>query len=181
VGGLTVATMMAGVILIILGLARLGAAIKFIPFPVTLGFTSGIALVILTSQVPDLFGLDLGGPAPADFIGKWTAYVAHMGTSNGAAIAVAAGSLAIVLGWPRLNRRIPSPFIAIVAATLVVRIFDLDVATIGSRFGAINAHLPRPQLPPSASPRYAPSSDRRSRSQCSAPSNPCSRPSSPMA
>ena len=145
-GGLMVATMMAGVILVILGLARLGAVIKFIPFPVTLGFTSGIAVVILSGQVGDLLGLRTG-PVPAAFFAKWSTYVAHIGTVNPQAMAVAAAALFIVIAWPHASRTIPSPFVAIVVTTAAVRLLGLDVETIGSRFGAFATGLPAPRLP----------------------------------
>jgi sulfate permease, SulP family len=144
--GLWVATLMAGVILIVMGLARLGGAIKFIPFPVTLGFTSGIALIIFSGQVKDLLGLQMG-PVPADFVGKWQAYAQHAGAVNWTAAGVSLASLAIILLWPRLSRRIPAPFVALVAMTALVQLLRLPVETIGDRFGEIHASLPRPSLP----------------------------------
>jgi SulP family sulfate permease len=147
VAGLTVATLMAGAILVLLGIARLGTAIRFIPFPVTLGFTSGIALVIFSSQIPDLLGLQLGGPAPAEFIEKWSAYAHHIQTVNLHAALVAGISLTIVLLWPRVSRRIPGPFVAILIGTLTAVVLGLDVETIGSRFGSIPTNLPKPQIP----------------------------------
>jgi SulP family sulfate permease len=146
VDGLTVATIMAGVILVILGLARLGGAIKFIPFPVTLGFTSGIAVVIFSSQVRDLLGLRMES-VPAEFLEKWAAYGAHLGTLNPQAALLAAATLAILVFWPRVSRRVPAPFVAILAATLASALLGLDVETIGSRFGEIHAALPTPRIP----------------------------------
>lgn len=147
VEGLLIATILAGLILIALGLARLGAAIKFIPFPVTLGFTSGIAVVIFSGQIPDLLGLALDGPVPPDFLDKWSTYLAHIGTVDRETVAVAAVSLLVLLVWPRISRRVPGPFIAILAGVLLVRLAGLDVETIGSRYGEISAALPRPRLP----------------------------------
>ena len=144
--GLAAATMMAGVILVILGAARLGAAIKFIPFPVTIGFTSGIALVIFSSQVKDLLGLNMD-EVPADFVAKWRAIGTHLGSADAQAIAVSAATLAIIMLWPRINRRIPGPFVALVAVTALARLLHLDVDTIGSRFGVIQAVLPAPSMP----------------------------------
>jgi SulP family sulfate permease len=144
--GLWVATLMAGVILIVMGLARLGGAIKFIPYPVTLGFTSGIALIIFSGQVKDLLGLQMGS-VPADFVGKWQVYAQHAGAVNWTAVEVSLASLAIILLWPRLSRRIPAPFVALVAMTALVQLFHLPVETIGDRFGEIHASLPRPSLP----------------------------------
>jgi len=146
VDGLAAATLLAGIILVGFGLARLGGAIKFIPYPVTIGFTSGIALIIFSNEVKDLLGLRMG-PVPAEFVLKWRAFVAHLGAVNAWAILVAALTLAIILAWPRVNRRIPSPFVALIVATAAVQIFHLPVETIGSRFGAINMGLPQPTLP----------------------------------
>src|SRR5258705_247678 len=143
--GLTVATIMAGLVLIALGAARLGGVIKFIPFPVTLGFTAGIALVIFSTQVKDLLGLRID-QVPPEFFGKWAAYLGHLGSADPATAAVAAGTLLILIGWPRINRRIPSPFLALIAATVAVRLLHLQVETTGSRFGPISASLPRPLL-----------------------------------
>jgi SulP family sulfate permease len=146
VQGLMIATMIAGLILIGLGLARLGGAIKFIPHPVVTGFTAGIALIIASGQVRDLFGLRMA-EVPADFIEKWAAYTTHWSSFNWQALLVSALSLAILIGWPRVSRRIPAPFVALIAATLLVRIAGLDVETIGSRFGELSARLPAPRLP----------------------------------
>src|ERR1044071_4326793 len=144
--GLTVATIMAGLALIALGVARLGGVIKFIPFPVTLGFTAGIAVVILSTQVKDLLGLRID-EVPPEFFGKWAAYTGHLGSATPATAALAAGTLAILIFWPRFDRRIPAPFLALLAATLAARLFHLPVETIGSRFGVIDALFPRPVLP----------------------------------
>lgn len=146
VDGLIVATIMAGALLVALGLARLGGAIKFIPYPVTVGFTSGIAVIIFSGQIADLLGLQLA-EVPADFIGKWKAYAAHLHTADLTTIAVAAGTLAILILWPRFNRRVPPAIVALLAATAVVQLFGLPVETIGDRFGAIEAGLPRPSMP----------------------------------
>jgi len=146
IAGLTIATIMAGAILVILGAARLGATIKFIPFPVTLGFTSGIAVVIFTSQIADLLGLRIES-VPAEFLAKWSAYAQHIGTANPQAIAIAVVTLAILIFWPRVTRRVPAPFVAILVATLATALLGLEVETIGSRFGEIRASLPKPQFP----------------------------------
>jgi sulfate permease, SulP family len=145
VDGLMIATLMAGVMLVVMGLAKLGAAIKFIPYPVTTGFTSGIAVIILTSQVKDFLGLRMG-TVPADFVEKLAAFGDATGFTP-AATGVALLSLAIIVLWPRVSRKIPSPFVALVVATVVVQYFDLPVETIGSRFGAISGSIPVPHLP----------------------------------
>lgn len=145
--GLSLATLMAGIILIGLGVARLGAAIKFIPYPVTTGFTSGIAVIIFSGEVKDFFGLSLP-EVPAEFGAKWQAYLLHFGSINPWATGIALGSLGIILLGPRLTRRIPAPFVALVVATLVVKLFHLPVETIGDRFGEIHAGISAPALPP---------------------------------
>jgi SulP family sulfate permease len=137
---------MAGIILVALGVARLGSAIKFIPHPLVIGFTSGIALIIFSSQVKDLLGLGMGD-VPVEFIEKWRAYAEHLSSFNPEAVGVAALALAIILFWPRVNRRIPGPFVALIVTTLLVRVLGLDVETIASRFGAIPSSLPAPSLP----------------------------------
>ncbi|MFZ5624925.1 MAG: SulP family inorganic anion transporter [Gemmatimonadota bacterium] len=144
--GLLAATIMAGIILVVLGLARMGGTIKFIPYPVTTGFTSGIAVIIFSSQVKDLFGLRMG-TVPAEFVEKWSAYAEHIDTFNPWAVVVAGLTIAIILLWPRIDRRIPGPFVALIAVTTVVQLFDLPVETIGDRFGEIRASLPAPSLP----------------------------------
>ncbi len=146
IDGLVVATIMAGVILVILGVAKLGGAIKFIPHPVVVGFTSGIAVIIFSSQVKDFFGLRMG-EVPAEFISKWRAFASSLDSINPQALGVSLAALLIMILWPRLSRRIPGPFVALIATTLVVRLFNIPVETIGTRFGAISATLPHPIVP----------------------------------
>jgi len=144
--GLAIATMMAGGVLVALGVARLGGTIKFIPYPVTIGFTSGIALIIFSGQVKDFLGLTMGA-VPAEFIPKWQAYAAHLGSLNPWALAVALATLVILLLWPKVSRKVPGPFVALIVITAAVRLFDLPVETIAGRFGEIHARLPVPSLP----------------------------------
>ncbi len=146
VDGLLIATIMAGLLLVALGLTGLGSAVKFIPYPVVIGFTSGIALIIFSSQVKDLLGLQMG-EVPADFLEKWAAYLENLGSVNPAAIGIAALSLLIILFWPRVSRRVPGPFVALIVTTLLVRFAALDVETLGTRFGSISAAVPSPALP----------------------------------
>ena len=146
VEGLALATIMAGVLLVGFGLLRFGGAIKFIPYPVTIGFTSGIALIIFSGQMRDLLGLDVA-EVPAEFLGKWGAYVRSWDTANPAALGVAALTFALILFWPRVSRRVPGSFVALILTTVLVRVLDLPVETIGHRFGAIDASLPAPALP----------------------------------
>ena len=144
--GLVICTVLAGVILIIMGLARMGALIKYIPYPVITGFTSGIAVIIFSSQLKDFLGLKMGA-VPAEFMEKWIAYAGKLNTIDAPTTLVALGTLAVLLVWPRVSRMIPAPFVAMIAATLVVQLFDLPVETIGSRFGGVPSSLPRPQWP----------------------------------
>jgi len=146
VDGLLVCTVIAGFLLIGLGLARFGGAIKFIPYPVVTGFTSGIAVIIFSSQVKDLLGLRMGA-VPTPFLEKWAAYAARFSTASPAAIAVSAGSLALLLLWPKISRRVPGPIVAILLATIAVAAFHIPVETIDSRFGEIHAAIPAPRFP----------------------------------
>ena len=146
IDGLVVATIMAGVILVILGIAKLGSAIKFIPHPVVVGFTSGIAVIIFSSQMRDFLGLQMGD-LPVEFIPKWRAIASHLDSIDAEALAVSVVALLIMVLWPRVSRRIPSPFVALIATTLAVRLFNIPVETIGTRFGAISASFPHPIVP----------------------------------
>ena len=146
VDGLTVATIMAGLMLIAFGLAKLGAAIKFIPFPVVTGFTSGIAAILIVQQLRDALGLRLT-TAPPEFIERLTLYAANLHTINPSAVAISAGTLLVLWLWPRLSHRVPAPFVALIAATVLAQLLDLPVETIGTRFGEIRAGLPRLSLP----------------------------------
>lgn len=146
IDGLTVATLMAGVILIGMGIAKLGTMIKFIPHPVITGFTSGIALIIFSGEIKDFFGLRMG-VVPPDFIGKWLAYANGVTGVTPSAIGVSFIALAIIVIWPRVNRRIPGPFVALIVTTLLVKMMHLPVETIATRFGGISASVPHPQIP----------------------------------
>lgn len=146
VGGLTVATMMAGVILIVLGVAKLGGAIKFIPYPVVTGFTSGIAIIIFSGQLRDFFGLQMT-MVPAEFVAKIAAYAEHASSVNFSALAIGALTLLIVVYWPRVTTKVPSPFVALIVTTLLAQLLHLPLESIGSRFGNIDASFPRPHWP----------------------------------
>ena len=146
IDGLVVATIMAGVILIVLGVARLGAAIKFIPHPVVIGFTSGIAVIIFSSQVKDFLGLRMG-EVPAEFIPKWRAFGANFHSVNPYTIGISLGALLIMAVWPKISRRIPGPFVALIVTTLLANLLHFPVETIGTRFGAISASFPHPVIP----------------------------------
>jgi SulP family sulfate permease len=144
--GLVVAMLMAGLLLIATGLARLGTYIKYIPFPVVTGFTSGIAVVIFSSQIGDMLGLSLAH-VPADFVGKFAAYAKAIATFDPRAFAVFAGALALILALQKWAPRLPGFLIAIAIASTAVWYFALPIATIGSRFGGIPAGLPDARLP----------------------------------
>jgi SulP family sulfate permease len=141
VDGLLVCTLMAGFMLIGLGLARLGGIIKYIPYPVITGFTSGIAVLIFSSQVKDLLGLTTEA-LPGDCLGKWIEYGRSLESLNPWALVLSIGCIAIIVFWPKKWSRLPGSVVAMVAATFVVQAFGLNVETIGSRFGGIPASLP---------------------------------------
>jgi sulfate permease, SulP family len=144
--GLLLATLMAGLMLVIAGIAQLGTFIKYIPEPVVTGFTSGIAVVIFTSQVKDFFGLELG-KMPGDFLAQWQLFWSARSTVHPAALAVATGSLALILVLRRFAPRQPGFLYAVVAGSLVTWLFMLPITTIGSRFGELRAAIPAPHLP----------------------------------
>jgi SulP family sulfate permease len=144
--GLLVATLMAGVMLMVMGFARLGSIIKFVPTPLVTGFTSGIAVIIFASQIKDFLGLQMGD-VPANFLEKIAAYSANITSVNIAAAGIGAFAVAIIVGWPRANRRIPGPFVALVVTTSLVQLAGIDVETIGSRFGELRATIPMPAMP----------------------------------
>ncbi|HCR49733.1 MAG TPA: sodium-independent anion transporter [Bacteroidetes bacterium] len=146
IDGLTVATIMAGLMLIAMGFARLGQVIKFIPYPLIVGFTTGIALIIFSSQMKDFFGLRMG-VVPADFIEKWMAYVAHFSTANPHAIGLGLGTIFISLLFGKVSQRIPGSLVAILLSTIAVQYFQWPVETIGSRFGAIPSGFPSFSIP----------------------------------
>lgn len=144
--GLVLATLMAGAMLLLFGLFRLGTYIKYVPQPVVTGFTAGIAVIIFSSQVKDLLGLRID-QLPADFLHQWQAYLGHLGSANPAAIGMAAGTLGVILALRRWRPKLPAFLIGVLAGTLVVVALGLPVETIGSRFGEIPATLPSPTLP----------------------------------
>src|SRR5436190_13493912 len=143
--GLLLCTMMAGVMLIAMGLCRLGSIIKYIPYPVVAGFTSGIAVIIFSSQIKDLLGLQTG-KLPGDVLGKWSIYFSQISTINLAAVSIALLSLFIIIFWPR-KWKVPGSVIALIVATILVQGFALQVDTIGSVFGGIPQGLPALSLP----------------------------------
>jgi len=144
---LAICTIMAGALLFVMGLARLGTMIKFIPYPVTMGFTSGIAVLIFTTQIKDFFGLQVKN-VPSEFIEKMIVLGKGFGTLQWPTFAVAAFSLAVILLWPKSwQRRVPGSIVALVLGTALVAVFSLPVETIASRFGGIPQGVPAPSLP----------------------------------
>ncbi|MDZ4136610.1 MAG: SulP family inorganic anion transporter, partial [Paracoccaceae bacterium] len=147
IGGLILATFMSGLFLVVVGALRLGTYIKFIPYPVTVGFTSGIAVIIFASQIKDLFGLSLPGAEPSEIIEKVSALWQARGTVTPAAIGVALATIAVIQGFKRFLPHWPGLLIAIGLASVGVAMLGLPVETIGSKFGQLPRVLPMPSLP----------------------------------
>lgn len=145
IDGLFMCTMMAGAMLVIMGLTGTGSAVKYIPRPVVIGFTNGIALVIASTQLKDFLGLTID--VPGEFIGRAQAIVANLGSLSRDSVMVGVGTLTLLVAWSRFVKRVPAYIVALLAGTVVVTALQLDVATIGSRFGGIPSGLPRFQLP----------------------------------
>ncbi|MDD6280120.1 MAG: sulfate permease [Muribaculaceae bacterium] len=142
--GLAIATFMAGVILVALGFFKLGTIIKFIPYPIVVGFTAGIALTIFSTQINDFFGLGLRN-VPSEFIPKWIAYITNFGNIDLTTLCVGLVSLAIIIVTPKISRRLPGALIAIILVTLAVALIPgLHVETIGDRFGSLSTDIPEP-------------------------------------
>jgi SulP family sulfate permease len=144
--GLLVVTLMAGAILIVMGATGLGTAVKFIPRPVTIGFTNGIAVLIASTQIQDFFGLKTGN-VPNEFIGRMRVLIEHFSTLDWLTLALSGGSLASIILLPKLTRRIPGSIVALFLGTLAVVVFKLPVETIGSKFGGIPTGFPAIALP----------------------------------
>jgi SulP family sulfate permease len=146
VAGLALVTIMAGAMLVVMGLTGLGAAVKFIPRPVTIGFTNGIALLIASTQIKDFLGLKTG-EVPSAFIPRLTVLVEHVGTIHWPTLALSVASLAIVILLPRLTKRIPGSILAMLACTVFAALLGLPIETIGSKFGGIPTGFPKLSIP----------------------------------
>lgn len=144
--GLLLATAMAGIILIVAGYAGLGKLMRFVPMPVVTGFTAGIAVIIASGQIGDFLGLQ-AGKVPAEFIGKWQAYLGALGTMSWTAVALGSATLGAILLLKRINPRLPGYLIAIVGASVVAALLHLPVETVGQRFPAMPTGLPAPHIP----------------------------------
>lgn len=144
--GLIIATIMAGVFLVLMGFFKLGSLIKFIPSPITTGFTSGIAIVIFSTQMKDFFGLSIAA-VPSEFIGKWIEYFKNFNSLNINSLFISILTLLVIIFWPKINKKIPGPFIAIILTTVLTLIFKLKIDTIGSVFGDLSSSLPPISIP----------------------------------
>jgi SulP family sulfate permease len=145
--GLYICTLMAGIFLMLMGITGFGSAVKFIPRPVVLGFTNGIAVLIASTQIKDFCGLRVDHLA-ADFPGRMAALAAHWDTFSWAALLLAIGSLGLILATPKVTTRIPGTIVALFVGTAVAVVLKLPVETIGTRFGGIPSGLPHVQIPP---------------------------------
>lgn len=150
--GLMIATMLAGLFLILLGVCRLGTIIKFIPYPIVVGFTSGIAVTIFTTQIKDLFGLTIDGKLPGDFLSKWVVYFQHFGTIDWITTAMGLLSIAVIALTPKVSKKIPGSLVAIIVMTVAAYFLNqsglgFHITTIGDQFGEIKASIPALQVP----------------------------------
>ena len=144
--GLILATIMAGIILVVMGLCGVGSLIKFIPSTITTGFTAGIAVTLFVQQLKDLLGLEIAS-VPSEFFERIASYAEHIGTFNPYALLVGGIALVIMIVLPYISEKIPGSLVAIIVTTLVVKIFNLDVATIGSVYGELSNSFPMPSIP----------------------------------
>lgn len=146
IDGLIVATLMAGVLLIIFGLLKFGSLIKYISYPITVEFTAGIAVTLFSTQVKDFLGLTID-KVPSEFLPKWSMYISNIGTLNWQTLALGIFSLAIIIIWPKFSEKVPGALVALIVSTLIAYFLKLDVATIGTQFGEISSKIPVPKLP----------------------------------
>ena len=144
--GLAMATMIAGIFLMLMGIVRMGGVIKFNPYPMTAGFTSGIALIVGVSQFKDFLGLTVPSGS-AGFLHQLIVHAAKLGTVTPWSVVVGLLSLGIMLLWPRLTRKVPSSLVAIITTSLLVKCFAMPVETIGTQFGEVTSMLLTPRLP----------------------------------
>ena len=144
--GLITAVIMAGIILVIMGLLRFGTLIKFIPKTITVGFTAGIALTLMSTQLKDFLGLKIDN-VPSEFIPKWESYFSNMNTLNVWSLGIGILCIAIIALWPKINKTIPGSMIALIVSTALVKFMDIPIDTIGSRFTEISSAIPAPVMP----------------------------------
>lgn len=146
VDGLIIATIMAGIIMIIFGFCKLGSLIKYIPYSITVGFTAGIAVTLFSTQVKDFLGLNIES-VPSEFIHKWQSYFQNMGSINYIALGLGILSIAIMILWPKINKVVPGSLVALLVVTLIAYFGKLPVETIGSAFGEISSKIPGISIP----------------------------------
>ena len=144
--GLTIATLMAGIILILMGLLRFGSLIKYIPYTITTGFTAGVAIGIFAGQIKDFLGLEMGS-VPSEFIDKIGAYAKHISTIDRDTVIVGVIALVILIIMPHISKVVPGSLIAIIVTTLIVKFSPLETATIGSVYGELSSNIPAPSIP----------------------------------
>ena len=144
--GLITAVIMAGVMLVIMGLLKFGSLIKFIPKTITVGFTAGIALTLMSTQLKDFLGLQIA-EVPSEFIPKWESYIQNISTTSIWSVAIGFLCIAIIVLWPKINKTIPGSMIALIVATLLVKFSNIPIDTIGSRFSEISSSVPVPVMP----------------------------------
>ncbi len=144
--GLIISTIMAGLFLTIMGFLKLGSLIRFIPASITSGFTSGIAVVIFSTQIKDFLGLSIKS-VPSEFIHKWGAYFKNLNTFNPQSLLISLLTLGCIIFWPKINKKIPGAFLAIILTTVITLTFNLDTPTIGSVFGNLSSSLPSLSIP----------------------------------
>ncbi|HDK7176159.1 TPA: STAS domain-containing protein [Clostridium botulinum] len=146
IDGLVIATLMAGIILIIFGLLRFGSLIKYISYPITVGFTAGIAVTLFSTQVKDFLGLAIN-KVPSEFLPKWSMYISNMGTLSWQTLSLGIFSLLVLIIWPKFSKKVPGALVALILSTLIAYFLKLDVATIGTQFGEISSKVALPKLP----------------------------------
>ncbi len=144
--GLILATIMAGIILVIMGFCNIGSLIKFIPSTITVGFTGGIAVTLFVQQLKDFLGLEIA-QVPSEFFERISSYAEHIGTINPYAILIGGIALIIMIVMPKISEKVPGSLVAIIVTTLIVKIFNVNVATIGSVYGELSNKFPTPHLP----------------------------------
>lgn len=145
ISGLMLATFMAGLMILAMGFGRLGNVIRFIPHPVTVGFTSGIAVIIFSTQIRDFFGLSIE-KLPADFIGQWSLYIVDILSFHWPSLILSVSCIVVLVLWPKITHRIPGSLIVILISTALVMLFNVNVDTIGSRFGEIPSTIVKPSF-----------------------------------
>ena len=152
ISGLIIATVLAGVMLVLMGIFKLGSIIKFIPYPIVVGFTSGIAVVIFSTQVKDFLGLQIAD-LPSEFIPQWSAYFSHIATFRLHEFLLSLGCLLVIIFWPKVTKKVPGSLIAIIIGTaasiLLAKFAGVEFATIGSKFPELanGIEVPKPQVP----------------------------------